>query len=644
MKKILIRLLLALAIGALLLWPAYLVIANHWIRQGGLEERLNRRPERLWFQWDSAWTPWPGVVRVTGFQMRNQTTTFQWWLAVDQGTLDIDLWKLRDRELLLGPIQGRGAAFRLRRRLDAPPRSRQGNPDLYPPIPGFTNPPAPKPEEIYPRGPRREPWHIRITGVDLDDVREIWVEEVRFAGDARVAGGFDMRARQRVEVMPTRMDIRSGSLALGAGKEARPIVADARGRLDGRIEPWSPRLLKGMEVFQVTSGRLTLEGRVRDLDFLDVFFRETRWVDLELGGGKVAADLRLRRGRALPGSRLEATPERISVAFLDYRARGDGGVRWWVEEPARKGDEPEGRLSLNLDSFRLHREGFGKAHVSGRDLHIEAASDEPRFGGLFKPRRVAIDMPHAEVPDLRFYNAYLPQSSGLALTSGSGRMSAHFRAAAPEWIGSGEMRLSARRLGARFEDRTLRGDLEMHTLLRRAALLDKTFDISGTKLDLTDVVLTDGAAQGEPGQAPELPVRWWARAHLDRAILAPGAPVFLRARLESTLSDPRPLFALVAPSARGRMLRWVDNLLDIQGVGAVADIELGRSFVDVDQLAVVGGDAQIQGRFRVAEGDRRGVLYASLGRFDVGMELAAGKRDWKILRPKKWFENYPPFE
>jgi hypothetical protein len=641
MKKILIRLLLVLGIGALILWPAYLVIANAWLRQGGLEERLNRRPERLWFRWESAWTPWPGVVRVTGFEMRNQTATFQWWLAVDRGTLEIDLWKLRDRELLLGPIQGSGAAFRLRRRLDAPPRTRPGRPELYPPIPGYSNPPDPKPEEIYPRGPRREPWHIEITGVDLDDVREIWVEEIRFAGDARVAGGFDMRARQKVEVLPTRMEIRSGALTLGAGEKAQPILSDARGRLDGRIEPYSPRILKGMEVFQVTSGRLSLQGQVRNLDFLDVFFRETRWVDLEISGGRVAADLRLRRGRALPGSLLEATPEKVAVAFLDYRAQGDGGVRWWVEEPAKPGGDPEGRLSLNLDSFRLHREGFGKAHVSGQGLRIEAASDEPRFGGLFKPRRVAIEMPHAEVPDLRFYNAYLPKSSGLALTSGSGRMSAHFRATAPEWIGSGEMRLSARRLGARFEDKTMRGNLEMHTLLRRADLLEKTFDVSGTRLDLTDVVLVNGAGAGE---TPELPATWWARAHLDRAILAPGAPVFLRAHLESTLSDPRPIFALVAPAARGRMLRWVDNLLDIQGVGAVADIELGRSFVNVDDLAVAGGKAQVQGRFRMAEGDRRGILYASLGRLDVGVELAAGKRDWKILRPKKWFENYPPFE
>jgi hypothetical protein len=634
MKKFLVRLLLALVAGLAVLWPLYLATANLWLRRGGLERMLNRRPERLAMHWDAAWTLWPGVIHVRGFTMRSQTRVFQWWLAVDRGTVDVDLWNLRERELLLGPLTGRGASFLLRRRLDAPPRSLPARPELYPPIPGFANPPNPRPEDLYPprARPRRDPWHVRITGVSLDDVREVWIEEVRFAGRARVAGGFDARLRQRLEVVPSRVEIQEGTLALGAGAKAEPILADLRSRMDGTIEPYAPPRFKGREVFQFASGRITLDGKVRNLAFLDVLFRETRWVDLRFGGGRTTADFRLRRGRILPGSRLEARPEGITVAFLDYRARGDGMVRWWVEAGDRG---PQGRMSLALDRFRIQREGYGRPHVRGRGLQIEAASREPRIGGLFAPLWVAIEMPDAEVPDLRFYNAYLPGRSGLALTGGSGRMSARFRAAAPQWIGSGALRLAARGISARFEDRQLRGNLEMYTLLRQADLRDHRFDISGSKVDLTGVTLQGSSEPPEP---------WWARVHLDRAVLTPGAPVFLRARLESTLSNSRPLFALVAPAGRRRMLHWVDDLLDIQGVGAVADLTVGPSLLEVDRLAVAGGKAQVQGRFRMAEGQPRGILYASWGRLDVGVELAGGKRDWKILEPRKWFENYPAFD
>jgi len=641
LKKLLIRLLLALAFGAAILWPLYLIAGNVWLRQGGLERMLNRRPERLSIHWDSAWTLWPGVVHVRGFELRNQTRTFQWWVAVDRGTVDVDLWNLQDRELLLGPLTGTGATFRLRRRLDTPPRARPGRRELYPPIPGLVNPPVAKPEKLYPprRGPRRPPWHVQITGLSLDDVREVWVEEVRFAGQARVTGGFDVRARQRVEVEPSRVEIQEGTLALGAGAKAQPILADARGRLDGRIEPYSPQRFKGWEVFRFTSGRAALEGQVRSLAFLDVLFRETRWVDLRFGGGRTTADFRLRRGEILPGSRLEARPEGITVSFLDYRAQGDGTVRWWVETETPKKSAAEGRIALDLDHFRIQRQGYGRPHVRGRGLQLEAASERPRIGGLFQPKWVSIEMAQAEVPDLRFYNAYLPARSGLSLTGGSGRMSARFRASAPAWIGSGEMRLAAQGLGARFQEKRLRGNVALHTLLRRADLREKRFDISGSKLDLTDVISLDPA----PGEAPKPP--WWARAHLDHAVLAPGSPTFLRARVESTLSDTRPLFSLVAPAGnRGRMLRWVDDLLDIQGIGATADLTVGRSFLSIDHLAVAGGKAQVQGRFQVAAGQPRGILYATLGRLDVGVELADGKRDWKILRPRKWFENYPAFD
>ena len=64
------------------------------------------------------------------------------------------------------------------------------------------------------------------------------------------------------------------------------------------------------------SGRAALEGQVRSLAFLDVFFRdfrETRWVDLRFAGGRTTVDFRLRRGRVLPDSRLEARPEALRI-------------------------------------------------------------------------------------------------------------------------------------------------------------------------------------------------------------------------------------------------------------------------------------------------------------------------------------------
>jgi hypothetical protein len=629
MKRFFIRLALALLLAAIALYPLYLVAGNWYLRSGDLERRLNRRPERLLIEAGTAWTLWPGVIHVRDFRIRNQTRTAQWWASMDSGIFELHLLDLRDRELLVTGLKGSGVSFRLRRRADGRKWSRPLRVDLQPPIPGFTNPPLRPPEKIYPRlrkpQARRDPWRIRLAQVDLDAVREIWIDELRFAGDARVAGGFDMKVWRRLMVDPTRLQIVSGAISLGAGPKAEPILAQASGRIDGEIAPYIPSQHRGWQMFRFLSGRAEVEGNVPSLAFLDEYLRKTRWVRVDARNGALAVNLKMRRGKILPGSRLEARPDRLVASALDYRAEGPGKVVWEV----LPGEES--RLALELASFRVTRGGHRQAHVRGRHLRIEAVNGEPRLvdRDLFTPKRIDIRMPVAEVPDLSFYNAYLPGNSGLALTGGSGRMSATFRAAAPDWTGSGNVRLDARGVAARFEGRPLRGDLAVRTLIREADFRGKRFDVSGTKIDVTRVSMPGAGLSGGD---------WWARAHLDRAVIEPSAPVFLRAKVESTLSDPRPLFAFVAPETRNRVLRWMDDLMT-QAVGAVADVSVGDGAVLIDDLAVAGGQAKIQGRLRFGGAPKQGILYASYGRWDVGVELEGAQRDWKILRPKKWFEN-----
>lgn len=628
MKRFLIRLALALLLAALALYPLYLVAANGYLRSGDLERRLNRRPERLLIQAGTAWTLWPGVIHVRGFRIRNQTRTVQWWASMDSATFELHLLDLRDRQLLITGLKGSGVGFRLRRRADGRKWARPLRMDLQPPIPGLANPPVRPPEKIYPRPRtpqgRRDPWRIRLAQVDLDSVREIWIDELRFAGDARIAGGFDMTVWRRLTVDPSRLEIVAGAISLGAGPRAQPILAQASGRIDGEIAPYVPSQHRGFQMFRFLSGRAEVEGDVPNLAFLEEYLRQTRWLDLGAEGGRLAANLRMRRGRLLPESRLEVRQERLVATTLDYRAEGPGRVLWEVL-PAG-----QARLVLAFDRFGVHRGSHRQAHVQGRDLRIEVLSGEPRLveRRLFSPRRIDIALSAAEVPDLSFYNAYLPGSSGLALTGGSGRMSAAFRAAALDWTGSGNLRLEAHGMTGRFEGRPLRGDLLVRTLIREADFRGRRFDVSGTKVDLTRVSVPGAGGAGD----------WWARVHLDRAVIEPGAPVFLRAQVESTLSDPRPIFAFVAPETRDRVLRWMDDLMT-QPVGAVADVSVGDGAVRIDDLAVAGGQAKIQGRLRFGGAPKQGILYASYGRWDVGVELAGAQRDWKILKPRKWFEG-----
>lgn len=628
-QQIALRLLLALAVLAALLYPSYLAVGN-WILRARLEGWLNRRPERLLITYDKAWTVRPGVVRFEGFQIRNQTPSVQWWAAIDQGTVNVRLASLLDRQFTVDRLTGTGVAFRLRRRDDAArrPEARRRN---EPPIPGLENPPREGPERktaSQPQKPRRDPWRIRLGGIDLAGVRELWIEEVRFAGQAHARGGFDLHLRESFHLEPSRLEVARGDLLIGAD----PIVNGTRGTVEGRIDPYVPAEHRGWDMLRFVSGESRLAGQVPSLAFLDIYMRRTRWIDTRSGSGPIELDVRMKDGRFLPGTVMTARTESLAMSFLDYRTAGAGTVRWSVMED--KG-ERQARLAVAFDRFAILREGYGQPHVRGEGLTLEAAGKEPRIQGgprnLFIPLRFAIDMPHAEVPRLDFYQAYLPEAAGLALTGGSGRMSAHFQAAAPDWRGSGDLRLTAQGVKAALEGQPLQGDLDLHTRLRAVDLADRRFDISGTDLKLARVVLPGGAA-------------WWAHTRLNRAVLAPGAPVYVQASLESTMADAGPLIRLFAPEGKKRVVRWVDNLLDLQGVGATADLTVGQHFFKLDDLAVAAGKGQLQARLRFQNGDRRGALLASYGRLDVGLELNGTERNWKVLRPRQWFAEYPAFE
>ncbi|HYN22300.1 MAG TPA: hypothetical protein VE078_15170 [Thermoanaerobaculia bacterium] len=633
MKRFALRTLWIVLLAGIAVYPLYLIAGNWYLRSGDLERRLNRRPERLLIQAGSAWTSWPGVIHVRDFRIRNQTRTVQWWAAMDRGTFHLRMLDLRDRELVIDGLSGTGVAFRLRRRLGTRRWVRPPRAELQPPIPGLSDKPEPA-RKLPPRSPaaRRDPWRFRIAQVELDAVKEIWVDELRFAGEVRVAGGFDMAVWRRLLVDPTRLQIVSGGIFLGGGPRAQAILTDASGRIDGEMAPFSPAMHRGWNAVRFLSGRAEVEGTMASLTFLDQYFRRTRWLTLGAERSRARVDLRLRRGRILPASELEARSERLVASALEYRAEGPGRVLWQV---FAKGPAPGSRLILALQEFRVTRQGHTQAHVRGHNLRIEALDGEPRLTerDLFSPKRIDIQIPEAEVMDLSFYNSYLPPRSGLELTGGSGRMSARLQATAPTWNGRGELRLDTHNLNARFEGRPLRGSLTLHTQLRDADFRGQRFDVSGSKLDLKGVTMPGMNLTGGP---------WWARVHLDRAMIEPGAPVYFRARVESTLSDPRPLFAFAAPDpagTRGRVLLWMDDLLKVRGVGAVADVAVGDAGIAIDRMAVAGGPARIQGRLRFGGAPKEGILYATYNHWEVGVELDGDHRDWKILRPRKWFES-----
>jgi hypothetical protein len=137
--------------------------------------------------WDSAFTYLPGFANVKGFELRSQTRRDQIFVAVAEADARISLVKLAFKTIHIRGVDARNVDFRYRERFDSPRRVKRGedlseppaNFENYPEIPEFSNPPDPKPEDIYPMKKKKRPWTIKITGADVEGPVKVALNEFR---------------------------------------------------------------------------------------------------------------------------------------------------------------------------------------------------------------------------------------------------------------------------------------------------------------------------------------------------------------------------------------------------------------------------------------------------------------------------------
>jgi hypothetical protein len=662
MKNSTRKLLLTGAAVLTLCLGGYLAAANVMLRSGWLLRLINRHPEHFALHYDSAWTVLPGVVHLERVQLVGQARTSQWWAGIDSATIAIDLPRLLRRELVASSLTASGVAFRLRRRPEqtaAPGAGAPGKPggageaasshggiaataagtgprpDLawhpaepppqVPVIPGLVNTTAPPP----PSGPEDERgrWRIRLAGVTLERVREVWIAGYRFAGQARVQGGFDMENAHRFTLDSATADLRSGALQVSD----RPLLDGMTGAVRFELPPIDPIDLQG-GFLPLASGSVRLRGRMQGLGFLEPYVAAVPWIELGGDAGTFEASLDVRHGMYLPGAHVAARPGSVTARLLDDVATGRCQVTWDVA--ADRGG-PVGRLVAAFDQFQLGREGAGEKRAQGRGLRVEIATRDLRVAALPVPTAVAVDLPPTAISDFSSYNRNLPRGAGIQLAGGTGVVSASLRAAAPAWAATGGINLRGRAVEVMLPGAHLRGNLAAQSRFR-ALLLQRRLLLTESDVALTDVQRLDGGDRdrGAGGGGGG----WWARVHLDYLSVARTGQVELQARMRSTLSDTRPLLALFAPRPKP-LLGWLDRLLDLHPIDASGELAMARGSIAIDGLTITAGKANIRARLRFAGGRDDGVLYAAYGPLSVGIQLRQGQRSWKLVGARKWFES-----
>lgn len=612
-------------LGIALTAPLLLLFGINVFINFGLPLVISFQPERLRVTYSSARMYWPGEVDVSDLRIVAQGPLDQWALEVDHATAVIDLPPLLDRTFSAHTIRGTGGTLRYRVRRPEEQRPLPGVvvESADPPIAELTNPPARPPELLYP--PPLDPWHVALSDVTLDGLREVWFGSFRYDGNARVSGELAYTLLEHLAVKQAVLEMTDGTIAVGGGD----MLDGVHGRVDLAIEGMNPAVYAGIEAFGFITAKVSVAGQVQDLSFLDFYLGEAPWAKLTGGEGDLAVEALLDHGRFADGSTLEAHVRAVEGHWFDYVARGGALLRLLVSSP---GGVPETRITVDFADYAITRDGFPTALVEGAGFRVSARSPDVRLDRPFTKMAFDLDLPEANIRDVAAYNTYLPSNLGLKIHSGTGRLRGRVKVSTAERIVSGGLVLTGTDLRLSLGKLALRAQLVLDARLRSGDLKAGVYDMAGTHLTLRGVRLVD---PGKDSDAKDDSKAWWADLTLDSARVRVTAREFLVADVRVTMRDTIPIITIV--SARKRIPRWIRGILAIKRVAGTARIRVGDDTLTVPSFAVRAGPFGVKAQAHVDPHGTQAHLLLDYGALALGIDIAGERTKLQIFSPRRWY-------
>lgn len=469
-------------------YALYVVALNVFLSTSLFGSVINQDPVTIDIHYRRGWTWLPGRVHAEGLSIRASDSNVEWRLRLDEVDFDLSFLGLVHRRFEVTRARGHGIDFRARQKLAIPP---QGPEDVayLPPIEGY---PA---YSMRPAGPPSlERWfdeHYALWTVSLDDVvaedvREVWVDDGRFEGSARVTGGFYLKPIRDVRVGPCRVELAPGArVTLG---DATLLAHGVAGMAETTISHFDPRTIEGNDIFRYITVHTELAGHLANpatLPFHLPFYAST-----EITARLVRIDLQ--SGVLERGTRIELDSPRATIAKSKFSGHTTLG---FVAEVAA--DDQGDRLHTNLElrDISVVAHGTKLAHADRLSV-TTTARDLDLAKTPLRDARSVVDLPSAEIDDLTRLNAFLPKDTRLRILAGRARTGAHVELSHADEKAAGSGSVLASDLGVQFG--------EAHASIARVTLDAKSpalsFDDPLARLDL-DLALASGPITNDSFEA-----------------------------------------------------------------------------------------------------------------------------------------------
>lgn len=263
-----------------------------------------------------AWTLWPTIVHVRDLRVVFEDHNVQFSLELARATVRLRLPELASRTFHATRVEGDGARFVMRHRIESGAAQRPWVSAL-PSIPEFRDPPLF--EQAPPRralaGRESKLWTVHLEQVAVG-VEEVWVQTVRYRGSAVARGAFRLIPAAHLWVGPASLTLERGTLAIGEA----PLAEGVSGTIDCVVHPFAVRSVKGREVFRHISSRVELLGAGFRVDPVGLFLDGPFVPSLRASPGTLRIGVHMERGRFTETSRIELGIPQATLGHSRYVA------------------------------------------------------------------------------------------------------------------------------------------------------------------------------------------------------------------------------------------------------------------------------------------------------------------------------------
>jgi len=608
----------------------YVLAANALLRTGKLTELINKKPEKTTITWESAATYLPGFVKVSGFELRSQTRKDQVYLRVAGATARISLLQLPFKTIHVRGVDAADVDFRYRERLDRP--AKPGHEDevreppayveYFPEIPDLSNPPDPKPEDLYPRKRKKHPWTIKITGAEVEGPIRVALNGARLESDGRVGGGVTVKPRKTVEIHRARMELKPAVLIYGPETVSDNLEITA----DLRFAPFAAKGAKPPDVLSGVSGELAITGQVSNQGAMSHQITPgITWTS----AGTIVANLKLNKGIVRPGSEYSLQSDTFLVRLMGLDFTGSATIK---SSTGASNRAPLTVTHIGFDDYRVVDAEGGSVAATGTGLELDAEWTGFSVAGSVPASHVKLMVPTTQINDIGVFNALIPEQAAFSFDSGTGAIEAVLEI--DDRVAKGNLDLTADEIVFNSGETPVYADLEVHAKLAEGDLPSKRFDITGTTIRLDDIIDKEMSGRKREKLAP-----WYCDIELQQGEIVFGKPLAAQGGVGLEMYDTRPVTAMLRRLGLGpKWLALAPNIRDVEGTLELA-IRSGQ--VAVHDLDLTGDGFETLGWMATKDKKTDGRIFARFKAVKVGLAIDAGKAKVVVTQPRQWFEDQP---